>query len=174
MGAIWNLPIAKTTALGSGVKPGAIALTVTRNLLTVDAPTKMVPWDLTAIRVPVTVGVNVKVEPAAGAEEATLVMTLRRGGDVVWTTTLKEAMQLNAAKEWLLNTSMGAEFLNPIELPTGKALTLELTVAFRGEAEANGAALGFGAQQTAVNVFQFVEGSVTYATEPVSGHRVLS
>jgi hypothetical protein len=167
----WILTLPPRSQIAAGVvKAGGIVTTTPINLLERDAPTKLVSWRLLTIRDAVAIFASPEVDPAT--LEATITLTLRRGGDVVWSQSITALMQKEAAKAWSFSTTMGADLQNPIEVPTGKTLTLEGSVSTSTETGALGLSVNLGFLRPA-GTFVESAGAIAYETVTGTGHRTL-
>lgn len=166
---VWRIPIAELVAgtLVEKVKPGETRESALFNLLSVDAPTKMVEWEIGNLRLPVGLFAKATV---AGAVTLTVDLYLRIGGELVWQETKEITL---ASGQTRTNVTFNADLINTISLASGKSMTLQLSVTPSVEVDEVRAG-GGESQNVTAPVLRRVEGFLTYSARQLTGHRVLS
>lgn len=180
MGGNWFLIVKQTNAGGAKKRPaGEVVKSALINLLRFCEPTLLEKWLITIIRVPVAFTAEYAVVPGALATvRATL--TMRRGGDIVWTdtqdvelTTVTESGELVQSG----NAVFADNLINAVQLQRGQTLQLELsfTVISGADTVRLEAFVSQVANTAAIRPVLVApdEGTVQYDSETQTGHRTL-
>jgi hypothetical protein len=180
MGGNWFLIVPMTNA--GGVKnrpPGEVIKSARINLLRFCEPTLLEKWLITIIRVPVAFTIEYgAVPPSLATVRATL--TMRRGGDIVWTDTVEVELTTVTESGELVqsgNVVFADNLINAVQLQRGQTLQLELN--FTVISGPSSVRLEAFISQTAntANIRPVLvgpdEGTVQYDSETLTGHRTL-